>query len=316
VKPRQLASTQAYPDGQTYAVAIFNEFGGYTIGKVWKDHEHPDPNRISFSPGTVICKLLFTDVPVEQVPWLDPPLQWQAYATDTFSSTNRRVRKLSLVQMDIMVRDPRSPYGWVFGTFQYNGKLKKDNAWENLVPVGLQWGNDPSITDDNSNPQPVKTRRNPKLKETVINESDEELPPTHLGWNSRLNGPVDNPMSSCMSSHSTAQAPAKSPILPIMLQPKPAPGSDKWMRWFRNIGCGKRFDEDKPTSSTDFSLQLALSLQNFYDWHNQKNGRNAERYKHSATTAKAKLEPFNPFIIFGETPDKDEYQILRDAPPK
>jgi hypothetical protein len=119
-----------------------------------------------------------------------------------------------------------------------------------------------------------------------------------------------------MSCHATAQAPAKSPILPMMLQPAPAPGSHEWMRWFRNVRCGERFDKGKPTSSTDFSLQLALSLQNFYDWHNQKNGLSAERYKRSAKKAKAPLEPFNPFIIRGETPDKDEYRISRDLPPK
>jgi hypothetical protein len=103
----------------------------------------------------------------------------------------------------------------------------------------------------------------------------------------------------------------------MMLQTVPAPGSGEWMRWFRNVQCGKRFDEDKPTFSTDYSLQLAQSLQNFFEWHNQKNGKRADRYKRSSATARLKkLEHFSPFIIRGEKPEDDEYRILRDVPPK
>lgn len=75
----------------------------------------------------------------------------------------------------------------------------------------------------------------------------------------------------------------------MMLQPTLAPGSDKWMGWFRNIKCGDRFSTDKPTHSTDYLLQLAKSLQNSFDWHNQKNGRRAERYKRPSASA-PKLE--------------------------
>src|SRR5690606_15579638 len=60
VSPKQLAPTQIYAVGQTYAVGIFNEFGGYTIGQVWADHDDPDPSKTTapngFLEGTVICK--------------------------------------------------------------------------------------------------------------------------------------------------------------------------------------------------------------------------------------------------------------------
>jgi hypothetical protein len=309
VQVKQLAPTQTATGCQTYAVAVFNEFGGYTIGQVWKDPDHPDARRATFPDGTVICKVLFTDVPPAQVPSLVNPLSWQGYITDNFSSTHRSIRTLSLIQMDLMMRDPRSPYGWVFGTFQYNGNLNQANRWHNLVPVGLQWGNDPEITDNDANPQPVRTRRNPKLKQTVINE-DEELPPTHLGWNGRLNGPVDNPMSSCMSCHATAQAPAKSPLSPLFQDNPPAPGSKEWMRWFQNYKCGERFDKDKPTSATDFSLQLALSLQNFYNWRNEGKGLRAERYKKGARK-QAKALRASPYTQ--DVPEQGEvFKIQRD----
>jgi hypothetical protein len=221
VQPRQLAWPQTYADGQTYAVGFYNEFGGFTIGQVWKDHEHPakDMNKIEFPVGTVVCKVLFVDVPTEQVPSLNPPLRWQGYITATFQSNARSIRTLSLIQMDVMVRHKTAPNGWVFGTFQYNGRRlgadPKKPSWDNLVPVGLQWGNDPDVTDNASNPQPIRTLINPKIKESVINDDSRELPPTHLGWNGRLNGPVDNPMSSCMSCHMTAEAPQRSQISPL-----------------------------------------------------------------------------------------------------
>jgi hypothetical protein len=160
--------------------------------------------------------------------------------------------------------------------------MNKENKWENLVPLGIQWGNDPHISDnDFTNKVPKQTKRNPNLKETVINPDDDELPPTHLGWNGRLNGPVDNYMSSCMSCHMTAEAPTKSPMSPLFQSKDKIPpvGSTEWMRWFQNLNCGERFDKDQPTTSTDFSLQLAQSLQNYYDWRNAANKMVANRYK-------------------------------------
>src|SRR5262249_10650178 len=143
-----------------------------------------------------------------QVPSLKNPVRWKGYVTTTFASTDRQIKELALIQMDIMVRDDQSPLGWVFGTFQYNGARKAADVkkpWENLVPVGVQWGNDPDVRENQVNAQPIRTVRNDRLKETIINADDDELPPTHLGWNGRLNGPVDNPMSSCMSCHAVAQ---------------------------------------------------------------------------------------------------------------
>ena len=59
----------------------------------------------------------------------------------------------------------------------------------------------------------------------------------------------------------------------------PTVGSTEWMRWFPNLKCGGRFDSNLPTSSTDSSLQLAASLQNFYDWRNDGSKLVAGRYK-------------------------------------
>jgi hypothetical protein len=324
VQPRQLAWTQTQTGGQTYAVAFYNEFGGYTIWQVWQDSDKPiskgvpivaGRRKISFPVGTVICKLLFTDVRTDQVPFLNPPLQWQAYITQDFASTQRSIRSVSLIQMDIMVRHRSAPSGWLFGTYQYNGKLGRATRWENLAPVGLQWGNDPDITENTANPQPVQTQINSKLRETVVNSNLQELPPTHLGWNGRLNGPVDNPMSSCMSCHMTAEYPQRSEISPLFEKNPPEPGSKQWMRWFANTACSERFDEH--SLATDFSLQLAISLQNYYAWRNQDWKLRAKDYMASKVPSRIKRIPSQ---IEHPKPNNDEKErevdIRRDYPPR
>ena len=296
VQPRQLAWEQTDSGRQTYAVAFYNEFGGYTIGQVWKDPRRPAAgmNKIEFPIGTVIGKLLFVDVPPKQVPFLNPPLTWQGYITDSYESNNRSIRDLSLIQMDIMVRHQNAPMGWLFGTYQSNGKRKgadSNHLWDNLVPLGLQWGNDPDIRENLSNPQPVSTVINDRLRETIINPDADEVPPTHLGWNGRLNGPVDNAMSSCMSCHMAAETPQHSQISPLFETSPPTPGSDAWMRWFQNLRCGERFDEH--CLPTDFSLQMAISIQNFNAWRNEGSKMLAKDYVPKQVRARIK-EPMPP----------------------
>jgi hypothetical protein len=270
VQPGQLAPGQGRPtpteNYQTYAVGFFNDFGGYSIGQVWKNHFAPDASATTapngFLEGTVISKLLFVDVPSEQVPSLANPVQWMGYIQKTYQEFARSVRPVNLIQMDIAIKDRRAPDGWFFGTFQYNGQLGNKVGWDNLVPVGIMWGNDPTITDSTyTNPTPTETKINPNLKQSAINPNPKELPPTHLGWNGRLNGPVDNPQSSCMSCHMTAEYPALSALSPLFTAKPPPVGSKDWMRWFQNEKCGVPFDAK--AKSADFSLQLAISLQNF-----------------------------------------------------
>jgi hypothetical protein len=288
IRPFQLAKSQIYGQGDTYAVGFYNEFGGYAIGQVWKDHHNPDPEYAStkgFPEGTVVCKLLFVSIPPEivaqQIPFLANPIQWEAYV-GVPSGPGRAVQKVTLIQMDLMVRDERAPAGWIFGTYQYNGELNSRNRWQNLIPVGLTWGNDPDQTDDipveNSQhrfPSPQKLNATPindQLDETVVNPDASELPTTHLGWNGRLNGPVDNLLSSCMSCHMTASSPER-PLSPMFLStPENRPPSsspewnDFWMQWFQNVGWKnhklEKFKEAK--YALDFSLQLSAALQNFY----------------------------------------------------
>jgi hypothetical protein len=277
-QPKQLASTQV-SKFQTYAVGFFNEHGGFTIGQVWKNHLGPEPAAARFPVGTVVFKLLFTQASSDEVPYLVNPIEWKAYAEVSDANQTRKVQGLRLLQMDVMVRDDRAlrlnGTGWVFGTYCYNGMLANPNRWYNLVPVGIQWGNDPQLSDGNVNPQPIRTEVNKKLKETIINPSH-ELPPQHLGWGGRLNGPADYFASSCMSCHSTAQYPVQAPNSPEFRKNTDIiRGSELWMKWFRNLKCGDPFSEG--ALSTDFSLQLSGGIKNLHDWRISQGGSFAHR---------------------------------------
>jgi hypothetical protein len=250
-RPKELAPTQT-STFSNWAVGMYNPAGGYVIGQVWKDPNSPAPGKAKFPDGAAACKLLFTTATVEQVPYLKKSVEWQANVS-LAGSTTRAVRMVRLLQVDIAVRDTRanSTTGWVFGTFVYDGDAPGATPWDRLVPVGLMWGNDPSVTV----PAATSTTH---LQQTFINS--QVGPPQHLGRAGRLNGPVDNPKSSCLSCHSTAQYKAVSDVLP------PSNGSiTETMRWFRNIKAGKPFDAGQ--QSQDYSLQLALGIQRFAAAH-------------------------------------------------
>ena len=282
ISPQQLTADQK-EQYQVYAVAFYNDFASYTLGRMWADPEDPDPTvtdrrygrHNGFPVGTVIFKLLFTDAPADEVDYLRNPVEWTAYITPTWQEQKKRVQtKVRLIQMDMMIRDDRaiSTGGWVLATFVYNGALKNANPWMNLVPLGMMWGNDPTYTKNIiTQYPPTKTVINPDLKETRINPSP-DVPPQHLGWGLRLDGPVDLNTSSCLSCHSTAGFPQTAPLVPpgAFDKTKPQPGTPEWMRFFRNIACATPFDSNM--ISTDFSLMVSISLGNFAEYKNAMTG--------------------------------------------
>jgi hypothetical protein len=223
-----------------YAVGFYNSIGALTIGMVWKNHGQPDVTAALMPEGTVAAKLLFTTAPVAEVPYLSGAPEWSGFVySDVNNPTpapndSRSIIPLRLLQIDVAVKDSRvaDTTGWVFGTFVYGsgpGGTPGGHGWANVAPVGLMWGN--------------------QLQESKVNL---QVKMPHLGYQGRLNGPVDNPVSSCLSCHSTGQAPQKSLI--------PAAGQDPAL-WFRNLRSGQPFTPDG--ISTDYSLQLSFGISNF-----------------------------------------------------
>lgn len=222
---------------QNWAVGFFNPRGGYQVGRVWADPKKPDATLAQFPEGTVIAKLLFTSAPLEEVPYLKNTLEWQANVHVLPSGTcptgalPRMPQTMRLLQMDLAVKDKNAnETGWVFATMSYNGNSPGATVWERMQPVGVIWGN--SVDSQQWINVAVGT-------------------PQHLGYEGRLNGPVDNPRSSCISCHATAQTPALSPMIP--------PTNDT-ARWFRNYLGSQPFDPG--STPTDYSLQLAMGIQN------------------------------------------------------
>ncbi len=91
------------------------------------------------------------------------------------------------------MRDDRAgSTGWYFSTLAYDKSIVGTSPWLKMVPVGLMCGNDPA---------------GPPLTMSWINPTAPAYAKAHVGVDGRLNGPVDNPASACMSCHGTAQAP-------------------------------------------------------------------------------------------------------------
>ena len=178
-----------------------------------------------------------------------------------------------VAQFDVIVKDSQSApdTGWVYTTLVYDSRARGD-IWDRMVPLGAQWGNDPQATAAGM-----------PLKENWINPGAPLYATQTLGWGGRLSGPNDGarndiavngqilknePDSSCMSCHSTAQWDPKRQKMPSFLLPSfqpasagrpylrcgndgkpvagdaplaagdyicsPAPGSAEWMKWFQN----------------------------------------------------------------------------------
>lgn len=260
---------------QNWAVGFYNPVGGFTLGQVWgpvaSGAGKPDLGGLPFTVGTVVAKLLYTEATATEVPLLTgaPEVQGninlRANPTDINCPTNTDPRvpsTLRLLQLDIAVRDARAnETGWVFGTFVYDGRVAGSDPWAKLKPVGLMWGNDPDLTDSDA------AQGKKPVESVVLSDFGLGRP---FGRGGRMNGPVDNPISACISCHMTAQWPNPAAVTP--------PTNAQWSRvgcWFRNLGPTTPFGA-APSSTTacgtlpvptpislDFSLQLAVGLRNF-----------------------------------------------------
>jgi hypothetical protein len=237
-----------------YAVGFYNAPGGAMLGRVWADHENPNSAASLAPEGTVAAKLLFTTASEAEVPWIKGAPGWDAYIFKDVHNEptsdgpgKRAVRRVRLLQIDVAVKDARSPIGWFFGTFAYGGGPtgKAGAGWRNVTPVGLMWGNDPDYPGKGD------------FKQAWINKAVK----LHRGYQGRLNGPVDNPRSSCVSCHMTAQSGETfDTLVANLFPPNPATPADI-DEWFRNIKSGQPFTLGKP--ALDYSMQLAFGIAGF-----------------------------------------------------
>lgn len=250
---------------QNWAVGFYNEVGAASIGATWADPRVPDAALAQAAVGTVVAKLLFsaaapTDFEAGDI--LDGSAEWTANIHVAGGGADKVLRSVRLLQIDIAVRDARAgASGWVFGTFAYDHANPAPDPFARMVPVGLMWGNDPTLTLS-------EYRAGRRPVESIINPAAPGYALGHLGLAGRLNGPVDNPASSCLSCHSTAQTPVLAPMIAFSNCSETAA-----LLWFRNLPGSQAFGgADSSTCqpqgggpapvALDYSLQQAVAFRN------------------------------------------------------
>ena len=269
---------------QNWAVGFYNPAGGYALGRIWAPVQSagndPDLTALPFPVGTVVAKLLFTEADATEVPLLAgaPEIQANIHVDpnpnddmcppatvgNPAEPAPRAPAMLRLLQFDVAVRDARADVttGWVFGTFVYDGRKTGTDPWAKLDPVGLMWGNDPDLTDTDA-AAGEKPAESIVLSDFGLNRA--------FGRGGRMNGPVDNSVSACLSCHMTAQWPN-----PANMTPRGGTSWDIVGCWFRNLGPDMPFGREptttiacgsSPTGATlaslDFSLQLGVGMRNW-----------------------------------------------------
>jgi len=283
-----LQTGEGFPDRriQNWAVSLYSPRGGHTLGRIWRTCDGiPDPYQANFPDNTVSFKLLFTAAPVEQVPFLKGSFEWTANINPISSQPtfNRVDQNMRLLQVDVAVKDPRvgESTGWIFGTFVYDGSRAGTSPFQKLVPVGLSWsddGNERSLLEKQG------SFINPRLRSTVINH--ELLEPStgtdwrdrayvrHHGLGGRLNGPVDNLSSSCISCHGRAGVAANRSGAAMPIINKAGTVADQieaFDAFFSSIRPGTQLAraQDPEVGVTDFvtvdySLQVSTGMRNFH----------------------------------------------------
>lgn len=279
----------------SFAIGFYNRIGGYAVGQVFHDKNPAaaDPSKAQFLQGTFVFKLLFAEYDTSKINMTTNPLdgapEWEILDLGNNVIAPHKI-KVRLLQVDVAARDDRSPAGWVFGTFVYDKARAAPSPWGKLTAVGLQWGNDPTISSPADGP----------IVESWINSGN--IPAVFgdpLGRDGRLNGPVDNPASSCLSCHATAQVdtdnfrpPGGAPVgslngflglqqvgsTPRRIAP-PSCTTPQQMMWFRNVPgsqpwgvqnqCNVSTAAEPNLHSLDYSLQLTVGLQSALYFRNR-----------------------------------------------
>lgn len=205
-----------------------------------------------FPDGSVSVKVLFTTGELDA---LKNSFTWTAHTTLP-KQTTRSLRPMRLLQIDVAIKDseikgthPDASH-WLMLTYYFDENTDGNGLWQSplrsdprfqddsplsaffkMRPVGVQFGFDPKTSRIFAGSK-TNTTTNQFHNEPVPGGSNPNL----------LNGPADNPTSSCLSCHGAAGTSTKM-----------VPGVKDYGH-YRNI---------KNKGSMDFSMQLAFAKRNF-----------------------------------------------------
>jgi len=219
---------------RNYSITYYNDIAAYTLGQVWCDPNKPDASKASFAEGSVYFTMVFSTADSALFPFLSSPYKWEALVEQKtmIPMDDKRIDEVRLFEVDFGVRTDKSPTGWVMGSFIYDGSAGEDTR-NRLVPVCLQWGNDPGVT-------PAAVRKGEaEIKESWYNTTAYDTANMegslvkHTGFAGRAQRPLGSRESSLLSEALAAASPA-GPIIP------PAGiDMDSTMFYYRNISVGE-----------------------------------------------------------------------------
>lgn len=285
---------------RNFSVEFYNDLGGFTVGQVYCNPSNPDEAAAVFPEGTVFFRLVFTAADTSLVPYLKNTLTWQAFVNANISDPagNRTTTALNLAQIDVAVKtvSEKSPTGWVMATYVYNGNLDGETWKDRIMTSGVQWGNDPYVTDSSF----ITGKKRPEqgwVNPAVMNSAEPENSILQsLGWGGRVRGLTDDARTSLLSS----QMPVGWPPVENMIAPGDI-SQDSMLFWFRNVPFDKNFASG--SRPVDMAYELALGIRNF----NVSIGR-----KDFPVIWKGSVEDFKE--ISGE--DEEEKKIVLDVEPE
>jgi hypothetical protein len=301
--PGIFPNTGLHATFNTHVVTYYDARAAYTLRKVWAGSAMKPEIKTAntqFDEGAIVVKAaVFASEDVTQpLDWWDAmkgAQVWQTYIPvgDADPPPASQLWPGYVAQFDIIVKDSQSApvTGWVYMTLVYDSAASGD-IWDKMVPLGVQWGNDPQATAAGM-----------PLKENWNNAKAPLYSTQTLGWGGRLSGPNDGarndiavdgvamknaPDSSCLSCHSTAQWNVQAHNMPSFLLPSfatpatattppfqtcdadgkpdpknqgayicsPAPGSAAWMKWFQDRPGTEPMDPG--SVATDFDEVLSF----------------------------------------------------------
>lgn len=203
-KERDLEPSTMYPqieEGSDWGIGYYNSHGCVTLGKIFGGStsrlEKPAFYEHKFENGTMSAKILFTTSPSS---YFDGSFTLTAHVSNP-GSNFRRLQKVRMLQIDIAVKDNEikgtSPIAdhWVMTSYYYDPTFTWDfaNEFKNPEVAGLM------------HMRPIGTHTGFDSATSYIfpgakTNSNSET----WGRDKLLNGPADNPKSSCMGCHGTA----------------------------------------------------------------------------------------------------------------
>jgi hypothetical protein len=197
--------------GQNWGVAIYNEPASSVFNQLFskgKSIELPKGTQatLDFPVGSVVAKLLFTSANVSGTK-AEGAFMVHGFINNggkpilkIGGDERRSLTNLYHVQMDVMYKFGPKQDDWIFGTFAYKHDADKAKYWQGMYPIGVQFGvkHGESIILD------------PEFGPNGYISPEHSVSPMQSKANNlkrRLNGPADNPISSCFQCHARAQWP-------------------------------------------------------------------------------------------------------------